>query len=511
MIPVYAGTHVRDAEAKLLRDANDLTLMRRAADALAHQAVVMLKEDTGRLYGSRAVALVGPGNNGGDGLFALASLAKRGVHATAVLLASQAHQEGLAALSRAGGRTAPVTDLDELLEACDLLIDAGYGTGARPGLQLPAIPRDIPVLACDLPSGVDSDTGAAVDSVILADRTVSFGALKTGLVVGSGHLVSGSIRVTDLGLGAALPEPEAWVVQGDDLELLLGRDGDWRAAGRHKYQRGVLGLLAGSAKYPGAAVLTARAAVASGLGLLRTLVPDAVATALTTQVPESVPLATPELTALLARNRRNEREGAARIGAWAIGPGLDDTEETRKHLAQILAANTPCVIDAGAFSMLEPGEHHQLRILTPHAGELHALLAKAGVRVSSRDIAADPIRWARWAAVAYDSVVLLKGASTICTAPDGYTLIVHASTPDLATAGSGDVLTGILGTVLAAANLPATPTNKDVVALGHRLTDLAAAGALIHAHAGALAAHEGTVSAVDLLQELPRAGRDLGV
>jgi hydroxyethylthiazole kinase-like uncharacterized protein yjeF len=511
MIPVYAGSHVRDAEAKILRDANDLTLMRLAADALAHQAVLMLKEDTGRLYGSRVVALIGPGNNGGDGLFSLASLAKRGVKATAVVLGSRAHQEGLEALSRAGGRTATVADLDELLGNCDLLIDAGYGTGGRTDLQLPAIPRHIRVLACDLPSGVDADTGASTSSVIPADRTVSFGALKTGLVVGAGHLVSGSIRVTDVGLGGTLPEPEAWVVQGHDLELLLDREEDWSTAGRHKYQRGVLGLLAGSARYPGAAVLTARAAVATGLGLLRTLVPEAVATALTTQVPESVPLTTPELTALLAHNRRNERAGATRIGAWAIGPGLEDTQDTRKHLTQILAASNPCVIDAGALAMLEPGEHHQLRILTPHAGELHSLLAKAGVRVSSQDISNDPIRWARWAAVAYDSVVLLKGPSTICTAPDGYTLIVHASTPDLATAGSGDVLTGILGTVLAAANLPATPTASDVVAQSHRLTDLAAAGALIHAHAGALAAHEGTVSAVDLLQELPRAARDLGL
>ena len=161
--------------------------------------------------------------------------------------------------------------------------------------------------------------------------------------------------------------------------------------------------------------------------------------------------------------------------------------------------------------MLEPGEHSQLRILTPHAGELNALLAKAGVRVSARDIAADPIRWARWAAVAYDCVVLLKGSATICTAPDGYALVVHASTPDLATAGSGDVLTGILGTLLAAANFPATPAPGDATARTHRLTDLAAAGALIHAHAGALAAREGTLSAVDLLVELPRAARDLGL
>ena len=511
MIPVYTGSHVQDAEATVLRGANDLRLMRLAADSLAHQAVLMLKEITGRLYGSRVVALIGPGNNGGDGLFALATLAKRGVRTTAVLLKDSAHTEGLAAFKRAGGRTAAPGGLDALLEDCELLIDAGYGTGARPGLKLPAIPRDIPVLACDLPSGVDAETGTTASTVIAADRTVSFGALKIGLVVGSGHLASGRIHVTDLGLEAALPEPEAWVVQGDDLSLLLNRTEDWTTAGAHKYQRGVLGLLAGSPKYPGAAVLSARAAVATGLGLLRPMVPENVATALTTQVPEAVPLGADELTSLLAHSRRNGREGAARIGAWAIGPGLEDNVETRQHLGQILAANNPCVIDAGALGMLEPGEHHQLRILTPHAGELHSLLGKAGVRASARDIAADPVRWARWAAVAYDCVILLKGPATICAAPDGYTLIVHASTPDLATAGSGDVLTGILGTLLAAAGFPATPTSRDVTAHIHRLTDLAAAGALIHAHAGALAAQEGTLSAVDLLVELPRAARDLGL
>ncbi|ASN38742.1 NAD(P)H-hydrate dehydratase [Arthrobacter sp. 7749] len=510
MIPVYAGSHVRDAETAQLKDANDTTLMRLAADALAHQAVLMLKSDGGRLYGARVLGLIGPGNNGGDGLFALAALAKRGVRATAVLLAPQAHAQGLAALVRSGGRTTTAKHLDELLVDTDLVVDALYGTGLRPGAELPKIPSQVRVLAADIPSGVDANTGAAAPSVIRADRTVCFGALKTGLVVGSGHLVSGSIHITDAGLTDHLPKPDAWVVQGDDLELLLDRDQSWAAAGAHKYQRGVLGLLAGSAKYPGAAVLSARAAVASGLGLLRTVVPEAVATALTTQVPESVPLNTEELTALLARNRRNGRAGATRISAWAIGPGLVDNAETRQYLDQILEANNPCVLDAGALAMLEPGEHHQLRILTPHAGELHSLLAKAGVRVSATDIATDPIRWARWAAVAYDCVILLKGSATICTAPDGYALIVHAGTPDLATAGSGDVLTGILGTLLAAATFPSM-TGADEVTQSHRLTELAAAGALIHAHAGALAAAEGTLSAVDLLQELPRAARQLGL
>ncbi|PQZ96062.1 NAD(P)H-hydrate dehydratase [Arthrobacter sp. MYb227] len=511
MIPVYAGTHVREAEAIVLSGADDLRLMRLAADSLAHQAILMLKELTGRLYGAQVVALIGPGNNGGDGLFALAALAKRGVKTTAVLLSKRSHQAALEAFIRASGRTTSVESLEVLLEDCDLLIDAGYGTGVRLDVQLPSIPRDVPVLAADLPSGVDADTGNVATTVIAADRTVCFGALKTGLTVGSGHLVSGQIHITDLGLGQALAEPEAWIVQDDDLEVLLNRDEDWTSAGAHKYQRGVLGLLAGSAQYPGAAILTARAAVASGLGLLRTMVPPAVSATLTNHVPEAVPLSDQELTVLLARNRRNVREGATRIGAWAVGPGMEDTLESRGRLQEILQAETPCVIDASALGMLEPGEHHQLRILTPHAGELRSLLSRAGVRVDAADIAADPIRWARWAAVAYDCVVLFKGPATICTAPDGYTLIVHAHTPELATAGSGDVLTGILGMLVAGAKLPATPTPGSLLPLAHRLTDLAAAGALIHAHAGSVAASRGTVSAMSIIDALPFAARHLGI
>lgn len=508
MIPVYTGSQVRAAEVPFLQNGGDQRLMRLAADALAHHAVSMLHDYVGKLYGSRLVGLIGTGNNGGDGLYAMAALAKRGVSCTAVLLGERAHPEALGAFRRAGGRTAKAERLPDLVTRCDLLIDAVYGTGVRPGVVLPPIPQDLPVLACDLPSGVDANTGEVASSVIAADRTVSFGALKTGLVVGAGHLVSGRIHVVDLGLRSALPDPEAWVVQGDDLQLLLNRSANWRQAGRHKYQRGVLGLFAGSSRYPGAAVLSARAAVSSGLGLLRTLVPENVASTLAAQVPEAVPLHSPELTTLLAHNRRNGREGAARIGAWAVGPGLEDTPESRQTLGQILGADSPCVVDAGALAMVAPGVHPQLRILTPHTGELRTLLAAAGVRVSISDISADPIRWVRWAAVAYDCVILLKGSATICTAPDGYTLIVHASTSELATAGSGDVLTGLLGTLLAATKFPSDASEME---LTHRLTDIAASGALIHAHAGALAAQEGTLSAVDVVQALPRAARDLGL
>lgn len=508
MIPVYTGSQVRTAEIPLLQGDGANRLMRLAADALAHHAVLTLRENPGRLYGARMVGLIGSGNNGGDGLFAMATLAKRGVKCTAVLLGERAHPAALEAFTRAGGRTSTVEGLPALLEDCDLLIDAVYGTGVRPGVKLPEVPSTIPVIACDLPSGVDASTGAVPTSVIPADRTVCFGALKTGLTVGSGHLVSGHIHVVDIGLRATLPNPEAWVAQGDDLEILLNRSPDWRSLGRHKYQRGVLGLLAGSPKYPGAAVITARAATSTGVGMLRTMVPKNIETTLAAIVPESVPLAATEFNALLAHNRRNGREGAARIGAWAVGPGLEDTAENRKVLAQILSSEAACVIDAGALSMIEPGEHSQLRILTPHAGELRSLLTTAGVRVSATDITEDPLRWARWAAVAYDCVILLKGSATICTSPDGYTLIVHASTPDLATAGSGDALTGLLGTLLASTYFPAEGEKPDRM---HRLVDIAAAGSLIHAHAGALAALDGTLGASELIEALPRAARDLGL
>lgn len=239
-----------------------------------------------------------------------------------MLTGSTAHPEALAAFVRAGGRTAEASELDDLLERVDLLLDGVLGLGATRPVQLPRIPSDLRVLACDLPSGIDADTGAALGAVPGAHATVTFGALKTGLVVGDGHLAAGRIRVADIGLGRHLPEPEAWVLEDHDVSKILhSSDPGWRAGSVHKYRRGVLGLIAGSEAYPGAALLSAGAAVAAGLGMLRTHVPPAIGAALLAAAPEAVPLSATELKQLGVRSRRNDKSTTGRIGAWALGPG----------------------------------------------------------------------------------------------------------------------------------------------------------------------------------------------
>lgn len=501
MIPAYTGAQIRGAERPLIEAGQGPALMRAAAHALANQAVLELRDLYGRVYGSHVLGLIGPGNNGADTLFALAALAPRGAKTTAVITGSTVHPEAIAAFTRAGGRTAGIDELPELLLRADLLLDGVLGIGANRPVQLPAIPADLRVVACDLPSGIDADTGVGRGSVPGAHATVTFGALKTGLVVGDGHLASGKIRVADIGLGAHLPDPEAWVLEDSDIVQIL-HDGDagWRSGAVHKYRRGVLGLVAGSAAYPGAALLCASAAVATGLGMLRTHVPDPVSAALLAIAPESVPLSAAELQQLGVRSRRNDKAASGRIGAWALGPGLD-TASGNAVLESALASGLPAVIDAGALDAVTPGAGDGHWILTPHAGELSTLLARIGLHIGAAEISADPLRWARWAAVSYDSVVLLKGPATVCAAPDGYTLVSRAAGAELATAGSGDVLTGLLGSLLAA-----TAERPDA----HTLVRLGAAAAYIHGRAGSLAAAGGPFGAATLVQTLPLALRELG-
>lgn len=500
MIPAYTGAQIRGAERPLLDAGKGPALMQAAAHALANQAVLELRDLYGRVYGSHVLGLIGTGNNGGDTLYALAALAPRGVRITAVLSGEGAHPEALAAFNRAGGRLAGPDGLAELLDRVDLLLDGVLGLGASRPVELPAIPADLRVLACDLPSGIDADTGQARGQVPGAHTTVTFGALKTGLIAGDGHLAAGNIRVADIGLTGHLPEPEAWVIEDHDVaQILHEQHPGWRAGSVHKYRRGVLGLIAGSDAYPGAALLSASAAVAAGLGMLRTVVPDAVGTALLSTAPEAVPLSQAELKQLGVRSRRNDKSTTSRIGAWALGPGLDPGQ-TNDALSQALASELPAVIDAGALAAISPGAGEGRWILTPHAGELSALLSRIGLHISTAEITADPLRWARWTAVSYDAVVLLKGPATVCAGPDGYTLVSHAGGAELATAGSGDVLTGLLGSLLAAAG--PSPDARSLVRL-------AAAGAHLHGRAGALAAAGGPFGAATLLQTLPLALREL--
>ncbi|MGI8723736.1 MAG: NAD(P)H-hydrate epimerase [Geodermatophilaceae bacterium] len=278
MIGLYEVSAVRAAEQALLRTMPDGALMGRAAAGLAAYCGQWL----GRVYGAQVVVLVGAGDNGGDALLAAAHLARRGAAVVAVALqADRLHARGAAALRRAGGEVRPIdtiSDLKVLVGHADLILDGIVGIGTTGGLRVPAdevveAANDAPGIrvAVDVPSGVHPDTGVVDGPAFRADRTVTFGAMKLGLAVGSGREHVGALAVLDLGLAPHLPEPRAWQLTDCDVAGLLPRAGH----GDDKYSSGILGVAAGSADYPGAAVLSVGGALRMRSSLVRYVGPAA--------------------------------------------------------------------------------------------------------------------------------------------------------------------------------------------------------------------------------------------
>ena len=355
MRSAYDVDAVRAAEQPLLDALPDGALMARAAAGLARVCAAMLDG----VYGSRVLLLVGAGNNGGDALFAGAALARRGARVDALLLDDErAHQAGLAALLRAGGRrTTEVT-------AADLVVDGILGIGGRGGLRAAAadvvrrLPDDAPVVAVDVPSGVDASTGEVEGDAVTADVTVTFGALKTGLLVDPGAAHSGVVELVDIGLD--LPPADVEVLQAADVAALLprpDRESD-------KYRRGVVGVAAGSAQYTGAAVLCTGGAVQGGAGMVRYLGAEEPAAQVRARWPEVV-------------------VGEGRVQAWTVGSGGGDDAAGR--LERAARDGVPMVVDADALAALR--DHHDAGVpvlLTPHAGELARLLDSDSGAVGAR-------------------------------------------------------------------------------------------------------------------------------
>lgn len=491
MIPVYSVSQVRTVEAQEISKRGETNLMKQAASHLASAALAMLSETTGD-YPASVAALIGPGNNGGDGLYALVELQQQNISTLALQCSDQVHAEASAAYVDAGGTLMDLADGYEELASASLIIDALYGLGYRAGSPLPALPASARVLACDVPSGLNPETGEAEDAVLRAERTVTFGAMKSGLLVKDGPLVTGEITVADLEFDFSSAKASTHLVDKATAHNLLNQHRSWRDAARHKYERGVLGLIAGSDLYPGAAQLTAKAAVACGVGLLRSHVPESVQPLMATAVPESVPLDDQQIKEALSSSRRQLHGKGAKIKAWAIGPGLDGRTPPTGAMAEVFASPQPAVIDASGLEVVPTGPSEQPRVLTPHAKELRMLLDRAGVKITPDEIAQDPIRWTRWVALAYNAVVLLKGPTSYIVAPNGDSLIVTHSSPQLATAGSGDVLTGILGYLLSDSSMTGTQGLRTVP--NRRMMELTACAALIHGHLGRVTAQDGTVS-----------------
>ena len=450
--------------------------MQRASFGIARHAAQMLAAHTGRVAGTSVALLVGAGNNGGDALWAGSFLRKRGAGVTAVLLKpDKAHPAGLAALRRAGGRVAGIEDAPRLLEDADLVIDGIVGLSARGALRedaaslLPHISG--PVLAVDLPSGVDPDTGVVNGPAITATTTVTFGARKPVHVLNPARC--GEVALVDIGLRPELGEPDLYELEAVDVGVA------WPVPGPEddKYSQGVTGIAAGSATYPGAAVLATGSSVLSTSGMVRYAGPAA--DVVRSRWPEVV--ATGSVT------------DAGRVQAWVVGPGIGTGQEGRGVLRHVLEEGVPVCADADATTLMaqypdvldarDPGTP---LVLTPHAGEF--------ARLTGGEPGEDRVSAVRDAARKYDAVVLLKGNTTLVAAPDGRVLANVARGSWLATAGSGDVLSGLVGSLLAAGLDPWLA---------------AGAAAYVHSLAGEFAARNAPVSASGVVAAIPRAVRRL--
>ena len=480
MISAYTGKQVRQAEEPLLAAGLGDVLMQRAAHGLANAVVREFKSRGLRTYGAVVAVLTGKGNNGGDGLYAAAFLAARGMRTTAILTAGSAHPQALAAFERAGGRVRHLSDaalgaLAAEAARADVVIDAVLGTGAKGGLRGSAADlvtaiadarAEGLVVACDLPSGVDADTGAVSTPVLAADLTVTFGAAKTGLLADPGADYAGRVDVVPIGIEEHLDQPGLRRLEDADVARLLPHP----ARRAHKYSRGVLGVVAGSADYPGAAVLACRGALAAGVGMVRYLGPPEVADLVRRSCPEVVCS-----TGVVADNR---------VQAWLVGSGMGpDDHEQLQRARDAVTSGLPVVADAGALPAL-PDVLAPNVVLTPHAGELAALLKRLGSEEDRAAVEAGTLAAVRRAAELTGATVLLKGATTLVAAPAGDVFSQADGTPWLATAGSGDVLAGIIGALLAQADSDVARLREEGVEPEFRWAAVAALGASLHGKAG---------------------------
>jgi NAD(P)H-hydrate epimerase len=442
VIPILTPAEMAEVDAAAREPVE--VLIERAGAAVARTAIEML----GGTYGRRVVVIAGKGNNGADGRAAARRLSRRGVRVDVVDAAS-----------------AP-----DVLPAADLVIDAAYGTGFRGEYKAPD-PGDVPVLSVDIPSGVDGSTGLAGAGAAAADVTVAFAALKPGLLIGDGPERAGDVQLADIGLD--VDRARAHLVDADDIRRIVPQ----RDRNANKWTSGVY-VLAGSPGMYGAAMLSAKSALRAGAGTVRLGIPGA--DPATVPPSEVVIRPTPAVgfgpTVL---------EDMRKCKALVVGPGLGTDDRKASEVRRIISeAEVPVVIDADALTIL--GERPDLanpvhgRVLTPHEGEFEHL---TGHRPG-----ADRFADVRELAAATGATVLLKGPTTIVADGNGEALVSTRGGTRLATAGTGDVLAGVIGAFLA-----------------RQLPTLHAAGLAAFAHGAAaeLGPSQGLVAG-DLVELLPR-------
>ena len=441
MIPVVTPEEMKAIDRSAPEPAE--VLVQRAGSAVARAALRML----GGGYGRRVVVIAGKGNNGADGRVAAERLRRRGMRVEVVDAAGE----------------------PERLPPCDLVVDAAYGTGFRGDYRAPD-PVGAPVLAVDIPSGVDGLTGEAGDGAVTAAATVTFAALKPGLLLGAGPERAGAVEVADIGLDVS--GAGAHLVEDDDLAGRLPRP----PRETHKWRTAVF-VAAGSPGMMGAPLLVARSAMRSGAGYVRLGVPGLDLDRLPAgSEVVGVPLPAEGWAGEVLPHLE-------RCKALVVGPGLGRSEATLGEVRRLLAeAPVPTVVDADALLAYGGAElpASGARVLTPHAGEFESV---AGSRPGP-----DRIGATRDAAGRAGAVVLLKGATTVVAGPWGPVLLSATGGPRLATAGTGDVLSGLIGALLAQGAEPAWA---------------AALAAHAHGRAAELGPSRGLVAG-DLVELVPR-------
>ncbi len=423
MIGIHSVEQIRAAEQEYMAAHPQDDLMQIAAQWVTTRAEQMTDEP-----GFILVA-VGPGHNGGDGLFAARNLARAGRQVVVWLVTGRAHAQGVVAARQAGIRFIDSVTVMRMLPDIALVIDAIIGLGARPGLPEKVNwfaeacqTLSIPVLAVDLPSGLTADHHERSLHHMNADVTITFAAPKLCHLAQPAASCCGAVEIADVGLN--LPDAELRQMQRVDV----ARWWPWPTPYADKYSRGVLGIDTGSDRYPGAAVLSVIGALYSGVGMVRYTGPQRAADFVLGRQP-SVTL------------------GRGRVNAWLAGSGWG-IGNGRERLRPILESGLPAIIDAEALDDL-PEELPEGWLLTPHAGELAAMLG-----ITRTQVVDDPIGSARVAAARWHTTVLLKGATQYVAEPGGTVTLAVPGPAWTAQAGSGDVLAGICGTLLAA-GLPA--------------------------------------------------------
>lgn len=530
----YDSDTVRDMERPLLDDG--VPLMRMAASAAAHVTMTLLDDEDLTIEDARVTLLVGAGDNGGDGLYAGAELANEGAHVTAIAVSRSLHEEAFSAFVHAGGRILaldPAAEIPgctmgfsageagerlqaavEYAQGSHVIIDAMTGIGVSGALRgiagaiasslgfdsklpdRPALPNNEPssdlplVVAIDTPSGVGVNDGSLPGPYIPADVTVTFGAMKPCAMVPPASYACGHLTLVDFGFDIDDCVPATEMTDGDfvtdSIRLPQLSDG--------KYSRGVVGLVTGSARYPGAAVLSSAAAARTNTGMVRYLGPQRTQDMVLSSLPEAV-------------------IGKGRVQSWVVGSGVpagddeaSDSDFQRKTIAALLKHYAlpqetdldddvdaryagaldmpPIVVDAGALDLLPDKVPDQV-VVTPHTGELARMLTRLGENeVGVDEVRAQPLACARKLHELTGATVLLKGAVTIVVGADGESnerVILSGRAPAwMSTAGSGDVLAGMLGALLA--------QQDDMLTEDPALVpEVVAAGAYMHGLAGAIA------------------------